>query len=203
MFVVNSVVILVMRDRIKIISAKYKSFDLSLLRNLGFVSVILWAFFMLFGYVAVMYSLSDFAVSIGLNQQQGSVLTAMFSAGIMVGRPAMGFLGDMMGRTNLSILSTLGTALTCFVIWMFATSYGILIFFALIHGTRFENTNPGAMSGVFWTMASPVTAEVVGLQDLASALSLLWLLGTVIPTLCTLFDWDWLLIQSPKPLPWS
>ena len=43
----------------------------------------------------------------------------------------------------------------------------------------------GAMSGVFWTMATPVTAEVVGLQDLASALSLLWLLGTVIPTTCT------------------
>jgi hypothetical protein len=42
------------------------------------------------------------------------------------------------------------------------------------------------MSGVFWTMATPVTAEVVGLQDLASALSLLWLLGTVIPTTCIL-----------------
>jgi hypothetical protein len=41
------------------------------------------------------------------------------------------------------------------------------------------------MSGVFWTMATPVTAEVVGLQDLASALSLLWLIGTVVPTTCT------------------
>src|SRR5213083_2034558 len=40
------------------------------------------------------------------------------------------------------------------------------------------------MSGVFWTMATPVTAEVVGLQDLASALSILWLLGTVLPTTC-------------------
>ena len=45
----------------------------------------------------------------------------------------------------------------------------------------------GAMSGVFWTMSTPVTAEVVGLQDLASALSLLWLLGTVIPCTCILF----------------
>ena len=42
----------------------------------------------------------------------------------------------------------------------------------------------GALSGVFWTMATPVAAEVVGLQDLASALSLLWLLGTVLPTTC-------------------
>lgn len=45
----------------------------------------------------------------------------------------------------------------------------------------------GAMSGVFWTMATPVAAEVVGLQDLASALSLLWLLGTVIPSACNPF----------------
>jgi len=43
----------------------------------------------------------------------------------------------------------------------------------------------GALSGVFWTMATAVTAEVLGLQDLASGLSILWLLGTVIPTLGT------------------
>jgi MFS family permease len=89
---------------------------------------------MLFGYVSVMYSLSDFAVSVGLSAQQGSVVTGMFSAGIMIGRPTMGFVGDTMGRINLSILCTIGTALTCFFIWMFATSYGVLIFFALIHG---------------------------------------------------------------------
>lgn len=133
-FAVNSIVIVVLRDRIKVISARYRSFDLSLLRNLGFVSVILWGFVMLFGYVSVMYSLSDFAVSVGLSQQQGSVITGMFSAGIMIGRPTMGFVGDTIGRINLSIICTICTALTCFVIWMFAMSYGVMIFFALIHG---------------------------------------------------------------------
>jgi len=131
---VNSVVIIVLKDRIKIISARYKSFDLSLLRNFGFLCVIGWGFVMLFGYVSVMYSLSDFAVSIGLSQQQGSVITGMFSAGIMIGRPTMGFLADRIGRINLSIICTIGTALTCFLIWMFATSYGVMIFFATIHG---------------------------------------------------------------------
>jgi len=134
MFFVNSIVIFLLKDRIKIINAKYKSFDLSLLRNLGFVCVILWGFVMLFGYVSVMYSLSDFAVTIGLSQQQGSVITGMFSLGIMIGRPTMGFLADRVGRINLSILCTIGTALTCFFIWMFATSYGVLIFFAITHG---------------------------------------------------------------------
>jgi len=134
-FVVNSVVIVVLKDRIKLISAKYKSFDVSLLKNPGFLSVIMWGFIMLFGYVAVMYSLSDYAVSVGLTQQQGSVVTGMFSAGIMIGRPTMGFLGDTIGRINLSIICTIGTSLTCFFIWMFATSYGVMIFFAIIHGT--------------------------------------------------------------------
>jgi MFS family permease len=135
---VNSVVIIVVKDRIKIISARYKSFDMSLLKNLGFASVILWGFIMLFGYVAVMYSLSDYAVSVGLTQQQGSVITGMFSAGIMIGRPTMGYLGDTIGRINLSIICTIGTALTCFFIWTFATSYGVMIFFATIHGIDFS-----------------------------------------------------------------
>ena len=134
-FTVNSVVVVVLKDRIKVISARYRSFDISLLRNLGFVSIIIWGFLTLFGYVSVMYSLSDFAVSIGLTAQQGSVITGMFSAGVMIGRPTMGFLGDTMGRINLSIICTLGTSLTCFFIWMFATSYGVMIFFAIIHGT--------------------------------------------------------------------
>jgi MFS family permease len=134
-FVVQTIVIILLKDRIKVISAKYKSFDLSLLRNLGFVSVILWGFVMLFGYVSVMYSLSDFAVTVGLSERQGSVITGMFSAGIMVGRPTMGFLGDKIGRINLSIVCTIGTGLTCFLIWMFATSYGAMIFFAFVHGT--------------------------------------------------------------------
>lgn len=135
MFAVNSIVILVLRDRIKIISAKYRSFDIRLLKNYGFVAVILWGFIMLFGYVSVMYSLSDYAVSVGLTQQQGSVVTGMFSAGIMIGRPLMGFVADSIGRINLSIICTIGTSLTCFFIWMFATSYGVMIFFAVIHGT--------------------------------------------------------------------
>lgn len=133
-FVANAVVIIVLKDRIKVISAKYRSFDISLLRNFGFVSVIMWGFVMLFGYVSVMYSLSDFAVSIGFTRQQGSVVTGMFCAGIMVGRPTLGLLGDTIGRINLSIICTIGTALTCFTIWMFATSYGAMIFFAFIHG---------------------------------------------------------------------
>ena len=63
---VNTIVNIIMRDRIKIISARYHWLELSLVRNLGFVAVIFWGFVLLFGYVSVFYSLSDFSVSAGL-----------------------------------------------------------------------------------------------------------------------------------------
>ena len=56
--------------------------------------------------------------------------------------------------------------LFCLVIWIFAKSYGLLIFLSLI---------VGAVAGTFWTTIGPVGAEVVGLQILPSALSITWL----------------------------
>lgn len=56
------------------------------------------------------------------------------------------------------------------MIWIFAKSYGVCIFLALIIGT---------MAGVFWTTIAPVAAEVVGLQELPAALSILWVVLAV------------------------
>jgi predicted MFS family arabinose efflux permease len=56
--------------------------------------------------------------------------------------------------------------LFCLVIWIFAKSYGVLIFLALL---------VGSVAGTFWTTIAPVGAEVVGIQILPSALSITWL----------------------------
>jgi len=113
----------------------------------------------------------------------------IFSAVIMIGWPTMGALGDTIERINLSILCTVQIVLRCFLIWMFATSYAVLILFTLCNGIAvlwkgWADRGVGEMSGIFWTMATPVTAGVVGLQDLASALLLLRLIGTVLSTTC-------------------
>jgi MFS family permease len=64
----------------------------------------------------------------------------------------------------------MGTTCACgvfaLVIWIFAKSYGVLIFYALLGGT---------MAGTFWTTIAPVTAEVVGLRHVPSGLNLMWL----------------------------
>lgn len=84
--------------------------------------------------------------------------------------------------------------LLCLVIWIFARSFGVLVFFALLVGT---------ISGTFWTTIAPVGAEVVGLKELPSALSIVWLV-LVLPTTC---EWRLrptrrnLLIASPVAEP--
>jgi predicted MFS family arabinose efflux permease len=63
-------------------------------------------------------------------------------------------------------LMTLLSGVFALLIWVFAKSYGVLVFYALIGGT---------VAGTFWATVAPVTAEVVGLRDVPSALNLIWL----------------------------
>ncbi|PMD55997.1 uncharacterized protein K444DRAFT_617089, partial [Hyaloscypha bicolor E] len=63
--------------------------------------------------------------------------------------------------------------LFCLVIWIFAKSFGVLIFFALMVGT---------VSGTFRATVAPVGAEVVGLKICPAALSISW---TVLVPRCT------------------
>jgi MFS family permease len=83
-----------------------------------------------------------------------------------IGRPLVGLYSDSWGRINIAGILTFVCALTVFIIWINAQSFGVMIFFAIING---------AICGTFWTTAPPVTAEVVTLKELPSALNLLWL----------------------------
>jgi MFS family permease len=90
----------------------------------------------------------------------------------------MGLISDRFGRINMALLSTLVSGILCFAFWL--PSYAVqspmrmLGFFMLISG----------VTGVFWACIAAVSAEVVGLQELPSALSIIWL--TIVPA--TLFS---------------
>ena len=109
-----------------------------------------WAFFSILGYVVLLFSLPSYVVSVGLDQQQGAVIGALLNLGQGLGRPVVGMFSDAGGRINLAAILTAVCGLMCFVIWIFAKSYGLLIFFSLIVGT---------VAGTVWTTIGPVAAE--------------------------------------------
>jgi len=99
----------------------------------------------MFGYVILLFSLSDFARSIGLGSSQAAAVTALLNLGTAVGRPLVGVMSDRFGRIETAALITFLCFVSVFAIWVPATSYGALIFFAVING---------GILGVFWMVRS-------------------------------------------------
>ncbi len=171
-FAVNGVCAILVRDRNVAIGSIHEAFALRLLKRPEFLLLLGWGFFSLIGYVVLLFSLPNYATSIGLTAQQGSVIGALLNLGQGIGRPNIGYFSDAAGRMNIALLGTFITGVFCFFIWIFAKSYGVMIFFALI---------VGAFAGTYWTTISVISAEVVGLQLLPSALSLVWI-SLIIPS---------------------
>ncbi|KEY69256.1 hypothetical protein S7711_01707 [Stachybotrys chartarum IBT 7711] len=163
---VNAICIALIRDRNKILGSRHAAFDMKLFKRPEYLLLSGYAFFSMLGYIALVFSLADYARNIGLNPSQAAVVSALLNLGQGIGRPPIGYFSDSIGRLNMAAITTFFSALLIFVVWVFANSYGVLIFYALIGGT---------VAGTFWATIGPVAVEIVGLQDLPSALNLEWL----------------------------
>ena len=163
--VVNFVCAILIKDRNKAIGSKQLAFDYRLFNRYEYCLLLGWTFFSIMGYVVLLFSLPNYAVSLGLSSRQGSIVGALLNLGQGIGRPFVGMFSDKAGRINMAGAATFLAGLFCFVIWIFAKSFGVIVFFSILVGT---------VAGTIWTTIAPVGAEVVGLRDLPSALSIVW-----------------------------
>lgn len=156
--VMNVIAALLMRNRNRAIRPPQRGFDTNLLRRYDVVLLLAWAFTSMLGYITLLFSLSDFARSIGLDAKQAAAVSAFLNLGTAIGRPLIGVVSDHYGRLETSGIITLFCGITCFAIWIPAHSYGVTVFFAVVNG---------AVLGVFW-MVSELVA-VVFLQSIVTA----------------------------------
>lgn len=73
---------------------------------------------------------------------------------------------DRLGRINIATFLSFLCGLFCLAIWTSADSMGVVCFFAVLVGT---------VAGTYWATVSPVLAEIIGIRDLPSGLSITWL----------------------------
>lgn len=169
---VNLVAVNLIRDRNRAVGSRTSAFHMPLFRRPEFSLLLAFGILSMLGYVALLFSLPSYAVSVGLTHHQGSVIGAVVCLGQALGRPLIGVISDRAGRLNIAVLFTFITGLVCLVIWTFARSMGLITFFALLSGIT---------SGTYWAVVAPVYAEVMGLQDMPAGLSITWLV-LVAPT---------------------
>jgi MFS family permease len=139
----NVMATIVIRSRNHIVQPTQHPFDRVLLRRYDVVLVLAWAFMSMLGYITLLFSMSDFARSIGLDDSQAATATALLNLGTALGRPFIGVASDHFGRIETAGFITLLCAISVFAIWLPATSYGVTIFFVVING---------AILGVFWAV---------------------------------------------------
>ncbi|KAM0723071.1 hypothetical protein Q7P37_001271 [Cladosporium fusiforme] len=164
--VVNTICALLIRDRNKAIGSSQLSFDYQLFKRAEYLLLCGYGWFSILAYVVLIFSLANYANAIGLSSSQAAIVSALFNLGQAFGRPPIGYFSDSIGRINMGGLMTLLSGVFVLLIWVFAKSYGVLVFYALIGGS---------VAGTFWATVAPVAAEVVGLRDVPSALNLIWL----------------------------
>ena len=169
-FAVNLVASNLMRDRNKAVGSQYRAFHFPLLKRPEFLLLQAWGILSLLGYVVVLFSMPNFARTIGLSQQQGSIVGALLNLGQGLGRPIVGLISDRYGRINMGAFFSLLCGIFCIAVWIPTSNMGVACFFAIIVGT---------VAGTFWTTVVPICAEVIGLQQLPSGLSITWL--TMVP----------------------
>lgn len=192
-FVITLIAALLLRDRNHIIQPPQLGFDTNLLRQYKVQLLLGWAFISMLGYITLLYSLADFAISIHLSQTQATDIVALLNLGTAVGRPFIGLLSDRYGRIEIAGLFTFTCGVICFTIWLPANSFGVAVLFAILSG---------AILGTFWMVCgsllqkcitlltpllqtiSPLCVEVAGLKHLQSLLSLSWT-TIILPTTCT------------------
>ena len=173
-FVANLVAIVLLRDRNKVQQPNQSAFNYRLLKRLEIWLVVGWGCLSELGYTILLYSLPNYARRIGLNAHQGSIVGALINLGLLIGRPSTGYLSDTWGRINMATATTGLCGVACLVVWIFSKSFGSLCFFAIV---------AGMLCGTFWATVAPIGADVAGLSEVPSTLSVV-LFCMAVPTTC-------------------
>lgn len=130
-----------LRDRNRYIRPPQLAFDTSLLKKYEVQLLLSWSFVSMLGYITLLFSLSDFALSTGISSQRATDIIGFLNIGTAVGRPIIGIASDKSNRIDVACALTLLCGLSCFAFWVPVQSYGLLVFFSLL---------AGAVLGVFW-----------------------------------------------------
>ncbi|CAG9982669.1 unnamed protein product [Clonostachys byssicola] len=166
-FVVNTSMIILVRDRNKATAGAIRNpFQIKHFKMLGFWLLVAFGGFTMLGYFILIFTLASFANHLGLDSSKASIVSAIFNLGQAVGRPLVGYLSDRFGRINMAAIMTLLAGILPLAMWVCTQTYTTLVSFAMFEGI---------VGGVFWAAIAPLMIEVVGMKDVASGLTPMWL----------------------------
>lgn len=133
--------------------------DLSYLRNPLWAVVAITILIQSLAYFPVNLYLPTYTTLLGLPALDGQLVLSVFNIFSVVGQILFGWMCDRMPYSRVMAFSAIGSALSAYLLWGFASSLGVVFAFAVAFGT---------MAGGFFSISAPVAADLAGPSSTAS-----------------------------------
>ncbi|KAG1443527.1 hypothetical protein G6F56_010642 [Rhizopus delemar] len=142
----------------------------SMLKDVNLLIMLAGLVIALFGYLIPLFYLPTYARAFGVTSSQSSNLVGVACAMNAIGRLVLGYIADRIGRINMFAIASTSSGLFCMLLWPFAKTYETMMAFAVLFGFT---------CGIYYALAPPITASVVGTENIASGLSLLFIMSSI------------------------
>lgn len=137
------------------------AFDKSVFKIVPLHLCALWSSTSCMGYVILMFSMANFATSIGMSSQQATIALAVFNGSQAVGRPFMGWSSERLGRCNATILIMVYNLILLLPFWFTITKFRELVPFCFLLGFG---------AGVGSVNVVPLVSDVVGIKRFSAGI---------------------------------
>ncbi|KAI9478842.1 MAG: major facilitator superfamily domain-containing protein [Benjaminiella poitrasii] len=143
---------------------------LSMLKEVNFIILLCGLVISLTGYLIPLFYLPKYCATYGIDATNSSTIVGVACAMNAIGRLVLGYFADRIGRLNMFVISSTCAGLFCMLLWPFAKTYGTLMAFAVLFGFT---------CGIYYTLAAPITASVVGPDNISSGLSIMFVASAI------------------------
>lgn len=144
----------------------FSPIDIATVKLAGFWILCFYYITCIFGYVVVLYSLSNYAISLGYLSYQGAIVATMVQVGFCYGRPLIGAISDKLGPCTVALFCYYMLAIFTLGMMIPARNYATLIVLGLFEGT---------FCGAIFPTTAPITVRLVGLHKLNVTFCMLWI----------------------------
>jgi MFS family permease len=114
--------------------------------------------------------LLGYAAQHNLSNTQSAIIAGTSCAANAIGRLILGYLADYIGHINMYILASTVCGLLCMLLWPFLKTFETIITFAILFGFT---------CGMFFTLAPPITATIVGQKNISSGFSIVFIFSAI------------------------
>ncbi|KAF9101988.1 hypothetical protein BGX27_011237 [Mortierella sp. AM989] len=158
---------MLLKTRVKRVPGQSKRtpMDLTICKEVPFITLTLANFLTSLGYMIPFFFLSTFAVFHHQTARTGAILIGIMNGASLVGRLSLSFITDRVGRINMLFICAFISGLSILCIWSVASTVQVITVFAVIYGFT---------CGGYFSVIPSVIADIYGLDRLTTVTGLLY-----------------------------